>query len=101
MKTVVNIIAILIVTSTLSAFAKASGIAPHNRHKNQFVLRTDRDMLGAKVDVLSESGDSITSQRLMKTKMVIDFTGLPAGHYTIVVKKDDYIESFTYTRYWR
>lgn len=73
----------------------------HTRNQYQFVFKVHKEMLGAHIEVLSEDGKQIDAQQLMKRKMVIDFTALPVGHYTIVVKKDGKTENFEYVRYWR
>lgn len=68
------------------------------RHANQFAFKAPREMVRAQVEVLTENGNRVDSQQLMKRKMVIDFTALPEGNYTIVVKKDGKAESFAYKR---
>jgi hypothetical protein len=73
----------------------------HTRNQYQFVFKVQKEMLGAHVQVISENGNQVDAQQLMKRKMVIDFTALPVGHYTIVVEKDGKAESFEYVRNWR
>ncbi|MCW5912077.1 MAG: hypothetical protein KIT62_13465 [Cyclobacteriaceae bacterium] len=88
-------------TAVLPVYANDPVDVIRTRNENQFIFKVDREMLGAHVVVLSEEGTPITSQRLMKRKMIIDFSDVRAGYYTIVVKKDGKVEKFEYVRNWR
>lgn len=95
-------LAVVVLIGVAALPAKANEVdVIRTRNENQFVFKVDREMLGAHVEVVSEEGVSITSQRLMKRKMIIDFSDVRVGHYTIVVKKDGKMEKFEYVRNWR
>ncbi len=69
-----------------------------NNYKNLFVVTTKRAMRGAEVRVFYSNGDLVTSQRLRKRKMIIDFCDAKSGEYTIVVEKGKSKEEFHYVR---
>jgi len=68
------------------------------RHQNLFVFTTKKAMRGAEVRVFHAGGDLVTSQRLHKRKMIIDFCDVKAGTYTIVVQKGKAKEEFQYVK---
>lgn len=99
MKPFIRISALLLVmVLTAPAHSQNSVQVIRARQANQFAFKAPREMVKAQVEVLAENGNRIDSQQLMKRKMVIDFTALPKGNYTIVVKKDGKAESFAYKR---
>jgi hypothetical protein len=61
----------------------------NTKQDNLFVLRVDKELMGAQVEVLSADGHRVTAQRLKKRKMVIDFCDVKSRLYTIVVSKND------------
>lgn len=102
MKSLIKISALVILMSlAMPANSQNPVNVIHTRNQYQFVFKVHKEMLGAHIEVLSEDGNQIDAQQLMKRKMVIDFTALPVGHYTIVVEKDGKAESFEYIRNWR
>ncbi|MBX2897269.1 MAG: hypothetical protein KF763_17610 [Cyclobacteriaceae bacterium] len=92
---------VLLMALVIPAYSKHPVNVIHTRNQYQFVFKVHKEMLGAHVQVISENGDQVDAQQLMKRKMVIDFTALPVGHYTIVVEKDGKTESFEFVRNWR
>jgi hypothetical protein len=62
------------------------------------VYKTSRKFLGARVEVLSATGNVITSSQLQKRKLVIDFGGVNFGSYTIRVSKGKEREEFVYIK---
>lgn len=102
MKALIKISALLMLIAMITpAYSQGPVHVIHTRNQYQFVFKVNKEMLGAHVDIQSEDGNQINSQRLMKRKMIIDFTDLPVGHYTVVVEKDGKAESFEYVRNWR
>jgi hypothetical protein len=55
-------------------------------------------MRGSVVKVYHSNGELVTSQRLRKRRMVIDFCDVPAGRYTIVVENEKKREEFQFER---
>jgi hypothetical protein len=92
---------VLLMAICLPAYCKQPVSVIHTRNQYQFVFKVQKEMLGAHVEVISENGNQVDAQQLMKRKMVIDFTALPVGHYTIVVEKDGKAQSFEFVRNWR
>lgn len=69
-----------------------------SRNRNTFVFTAERCMRGAVVKVYHANGDLVTSQRLRKRRMVIDFCDVPTGSYTIVVENEKKREEFQFER---
>ena len=92
-------VATLALTLSVAAVAHATPIdVVAAKHKNLFVFTTARTMRGAEVRVYFSNGDLVTTQRLRKRKMIIDFCDVRSGDYTIVVQKGNTVEKFTYVR---
>src|SRR6187402_2081833 len=70
----------------------------NSKFKNLFVFKTERKLVGAKVEVLSESGEIVTSHVLQKRKMIIDFCDVRFGTYTIRVTKGDNVKEYHYIK---
>lgn len=88
---------ILIVAQPILARSKDPKAEP-SRHKNLFAFKADRKFVGAQVEVLYADGEVLTSQTLKKRKMLIDFSDVKLGSYTIRVKKGDEVQEFTFER---
>ena len=70
----------------------------NSKFKNLFVFKTERKLVGAKVEVLSESGEVVTSHVLQKRKMIIDFCDVRFGTYTIRVTKGNNVKEYHYIK---
>ncbi len=68
------------------------------RQKNLFVFKVNKSWQGAKVEVISSNGECISSQRLMKRKMIVNFCDVKQGTYKIKITKDRHTEEFQYIR---
>ena len=68
------------------------------KHESLFVLRTNKQFVGAKVEVFYTNGSLVTAQRLEKKKMIIDFTDARLGIYTIRVTKVGTTKDFHYVK---
>ena len=69
-----------------------------SKYKNLFVFKTERKLVGAKVEVLSENGDVVTTNVLQKRKMIIDFCDVKFGTYTIRVSKGNKVKEYHYVK---
>jgi hypothetical protein len=69
-----------------------------SRNKNLFAFRADRKFVGSQVEVLYANGEVLTSQTLKKRKMLIDFSDMQYGSYTIRVRKGNEVQEFTYEK---
>jgi hypothetical protein len=65
---------------------------------NLFVLKASKKFKGAQVEVLSSSGYLVTSKKLIKRKLVIDFRNVNVGTYRIQVKKGATKEEFKFVK---
>jgi len=96
-------LSIAILSLSLSSAVLASGLTEgvelkKSKHKNLFVFKTEKKLVGAKIEVFYSNGDLITSQKLDKKKMVIDFCDAKFGTYTISVTKGNRIKLFQYVK---
>ncbi|WP_276368616.1 hypothetical protein [Chryseolinea sp. H1M3-3] len=66
--------------------------------KNLFVLKTQKDLVGAQVEIYNSKGELITSQSLQKRKMIIDFGDAMFGMYTIKIVKGSSKKEFQYMK---
>ena len=65
---------------------------------NTFILKASRKFKGADVEVLSSSGYLVTSQKLNRHKLIIDFSKVQKGTYRIKVKKGSSEQEFRYIK---
>ena len=68
------------------------------KHKNLFTFKTDKKLVGAEVSVYYANGERLTTQKLLKKKMIIDFNDARMGTYTIVVKKGNNEKEFQFVK---
>lgn len=62
------------------------------------LLRTDKSLKGASMVVYSDSGALVISQQLTSRKIIIDFKNVRLGTYTVQVKKENYVQEFTFKK---
>ncbi len=68
------------------------------KYKNLFVFKADKEYVGATVEVYYSNGDLVTTHKLEKRKMIIDFCDTKFGEYTIKVVKGDKKQEFYYVK---
>ena len=66
--------------------------------KNLFMLKADKELVGANVEIYNASGELITMQSLQKRKMVIDFGDAGLGLYTIKIVKREAKQEYKYLK---
>jgi hypothetical protein len=102
MKAFINmsIVALIFFSSIVVVGAPKNDESPFtgSKLKNLFVFKTEKKLVGAKVEVLSENGQVVTSQVLQKRKMIIDFCDVRYGTYTIRVTKGEDVKEYQYTK---
>jgi hypothetical protein len=99
--TPVLVLSILSICS--SAFAtpvpKDGGIElVSSKHKNLFIFKADRKLIGADIKILDETSEVITQLKLKKKKLVIDFCEVKHGSYFIMVSKGETIQEFHFEK---
>lgn len=96
-----TLIIILILVGSVSAIP-LSGSDPIEvkeiKDKNLFVFKTNKKLLGASIEVFHSNGDVVTAQILAKRKMIIDFSEVSEGTYTVVVMKGKQKQEFQYIK---
>lgn len=100
-----KIIKIFLIVSLMAASLSLSARRLHDevnggdtKRESLFVLRTNKQLVGARVEVFNTDGSLVTAQRLEKKKMIIDFTDAHLGIYTIRVTKGDQTKDFRYVK---
>ena len=68
------------------------------KEKNLVVFKAQKKLIGASVEVIHSSGDVVTAQILAKRKMIIDFSDVKEGLYTIRISKGNNIQEFGYAK---
>lgn len=68
------------------------------KYKNLFVFKADKEYVGATVEVYYSNGDLVTTRKLEKRRMIIDFCDTKFGEYTIRVVKGDKKQEFYYVK---
>jgi hypothetical protein len=95
----ISLVALLVgavVTAQATPLEKLTVVS--TKYKNLFVFKADRDYVGATVEVYYSNGDLVTSQKLGKRKMIINFCDTRFGEYTIRVVKGDKTQEFHYEK---
>lgn len=91
------VVALVLMLASINTWA--DDITRHTpTHNNLFVVRADRKLRGAHVEILSATGEVITAQQIQKRKMIIDFKDVQLGTYTIRVSKGDRRQEFLYVK---
>lgn len=101
MKPMTRIILVLMVIlcALLAKSAFAGNVSEiKTKYPHLFVLKANRKYIGAQVEVYYSNGDLVTSQRINKRRMVIDFCDTKVGEYTIRVVQGDKKQEFQYVK---
>lgn len=106
MKKIVLLLALSLLLATVMSLSAAVIPSRHEevvdivstKYKNLFVFKAERKLLGAKVEVYSMNGNLVTSQRLHRRKMIIDFCDVKFGEYIIRITKGDEKQEFHYVK---
>ena len=84
---------------SVAASPKNEGVsAVKSKHNSLLVLKTDKQFLGATVEIVSSKGTVITSHTLEKKKLFIDFKGVAQGSYTVRITKGDQVKEINYLK---
>ncbi|HEY9047451.1 MAG TPA: T9SS type A sorting domain-containing protein [Ohtaekwangia sp.] len=97
MKTLIKVLVAGCLFIASSAHADDITSIPAYKHKNLFVLKTQKKFKGAKVEVFHANGELLTSQNLQKRKVIIDFGSVQHGTYVIRLTKGNNVQEFEYT----
>jgi hypothetical protein len=94
---------ILLILITLSALTTKSVMAADvseikTKYPHLFVLKANRKYAGATVEIYYSNGDLVTTQKIEKRRMVIDFCDTKYGEYTIRVVKGNEKKEFQYIK---
>jgi len=101
MKFLKTLLLLSLITASLSVSARRITDVVRTgdpKHESLYVLKTDKQLVGAQVEVFFSNGKLITAQKLQKKKMIIDFTDAKLGTYTIRVTKGGTTKDFRYIK---
>jgi hypothetical protein len=98
MKNGIALIALLVTISTMSfANPKPSNEAVILSAKNNVVyFKVDKSYVGGVVEIYDVNNNLLEGDTLPDTHTMIYFDEMPAGHYTVKVKKGDEVVEFQY-----
>jgi hypothetical protein len=89
---------LFISSSLLASTTDVVDVIEPPKQNSLFVLKAQRQFVGAQVEVYNSKGELITSQSLQKRKMVIDFGEAMFGTYTIKIVKGSSEREFKYVK---
>lgn len=95
----VMLVMMLVSSVAITQAAPSDDISMINtKFQHLFVFKAKRKYMGAIVEVYYSNGDLITSEKLSKRRMIIDFCDTKFGEYTIRVVKGDKRKEFNYIK---
>lgn len=98
-KILILAIALLVMVLSASASSNNEGVsAVKSKHNSLLVLKTGKKFIGATVEVVSSKGAVITSQKLEKRKLFIDFRAVEQGSYTVRITKGNRVKEINYLK---
>ncbi|HEY0742344.1 MAG TPA: hypothetical protein VGD40_12810 [Chryseosolibacter sp.] len=98
-KILILAIALLVMVLSASATTTNEGVsAVKSKHNSLLVLKTDKKFVGATVEIVSSKGAVITSQKLEKRKLFIDFRDVDQGSYTVRITKGNRVKEINYLK---
>lgn len=102
MKTLIKVLVGGLIFFSSSAWAiRPSDVitaTPTNKVNNFFVLKTQKEFIGATVEIFRADGELITAQSLERRKVVIDFGSVKYGTYTIRLTKGKKTQEFQFVK---
>lgn len=92
---------LLVLTSITLFFVlgmcRAEQSTPTDDH-DVFIVKVEKEWVGAKVEVFSENGSLVTAQQIDSRKLMIDFSSTELGVYTIRLTKGDQVKEFLFEK---
>ena len=94
------ILVLMVILGALLAKSALAGTPSEikTKYPHLFALKANRKYMGATVEVYYSNGDLVTSQKMNKRRLVIDFCDTRFGEYTIRVKQGDEKHEFQYSK---
>jgi len=94
------LVMLIMLTSRWYAQAGEINVPGHYRTPQSilFVYKAEAAFRGAVVEVFFSNGDLVTSQRLVRRRLVIDFSHVKSGAYVIRVTKGDATRDFQFIK---
>jgi hypothetical protein len=86
----------IVISSGLLAKPKRPEIQVLSKRFDIFYFKVQKEVIGAEIEVYSESGEKLMQDTITEKRTLIDFYYERPGHYTIKIKKGDIVESFDY-----
>jgi hypothetical protein len=63
-----------------------------------FYFKVDKELLGAELEIYSQNGIKLFTQKISHRKVLIDFYFENPGNFIIMVRKGDTLEEFNFTK---
>jgi flagellar hook assembly protein FlgD len=87
---------VLIIQSAMATPLPAESVRLKN--KTTFVYKADKDFMGATIEIRYQNGDLVSTEKLEKRRIVIDFAQVKSGEYTIRITKGKRVEEFFFEK---
>src|SRR5688572_21243723 len=98
-KTRILLVLIVILSALIAKSAMAADVRQiKTKYSHLFVLKANRKYAGATVEVYYSNGDLVTTQKIEKRRMIIDFCDTRYGEYTIRVVRGNEKKEFQYVK---
>ena len=69
-----------------------------SKHKHLFIFKVDRKFKGSEVEVSYANGEVISTLKMEKRKLIIDFCDVKFGSYVIKVKNGNNVQEFQFVK---
>jgi hypothetical protein len=98
-----RVILIFALALMVSALSSQAGTAPSkydvkviSTKRYIFYFKVDKRLIGANVQILDENQKEVSSEMVLRSRMILDFFFLRPGNYTVRISKDGAAVSFPY-----
>jgi hypothetical protein len=94
-----------ILLTSIPSLAKSTKTKTHSsvhvlaKRLDIFYFKVDKDIIGAEIEVYSDSGEKLITGVITQRHAIIDFFYENPGHYIIKINKGDFHESFDYEKF--
>lgn len=96
--TTITLILALAATTAKANTKEDSASWKPKKEKTLFVVKANKKLIGATVEIFEASGQRIAVQQLDKKKLIIDFANTGGGEYLIRVSKGDKKQEFQFVK---
>lgn len=78
--------------------ADETGAARRPSQEQVFAFKAGRKLIGASIEIFYSNGDRIVCRKLRRKKVIVDFSNVRVGEYTIRIEKGEYTQVYQYLK---